>query len=277
MWVQVAGGLFAIYGLWLAVQRIDQTKADLARKEKEERVARYLRSMVLLGSTRDGNRNRKEPNIESRLGAVGALRALWLEANSDFHYILPVLNDYVSENLRRIPNSFEPNTSDENPPPSWRPAIDGGLRPDIRVALEFLIEARHILCMEKTFLDEVEFRDGALIEANFRRARLRGARLERTNLLHSDFRFADLTGANLKEANLSGADLRGADLTRVCLDRADLAGSKFWTDEQDDLEEYRGIKPAMVAAARNWATADFSPAFRKLLYACAAEQTASCQ
>lgn len=202
--VQIAGGLFAIYGLWLGVQRIDQTRTDQARKEKEERVARYIRSMGLLGSMRDRDRRGKEPNIESRLGAVRALHALWVEAPSEFEYILPTLNDYVRENLRRLPDTLKPGDSDEKPPEAWRAKVHGGPRPDIRVALE-MIKAHHTLCLANTFLDQLDLRGEELPEADFERSRLQEVRLESAVLSRSNFRNADLTLANLRGANLSGA------------------------------------------------------------------------
>jgi hypothetical protein len=275
MWVQISGGLFAIYGLWLAIRRMDQTKSDLARKEKEERVARYIRSMTMLGAMRDGNNRRKEPNIESRLGAVRALRALWLEASAEFEYILPTLNDYVAENLRRLPNSLDPGSHEESPPAAWRSFADGGLRPDVRVALLFLLEARYTLRLEKAFLDELDLRKAELAQAGFPRARLRNARLEGANLNCADFRFADLNSANLKEANLTGADFRGADLSNAAFDAADLSNAIFWLDEHDDNEQFLGIQPEMMVAASNWSSARFSPSFRNVLNSRAPEHSES--
>lgn len=272
--VQIAGGLFAIFGLWLAVQRIDQTRADQTRKEKEERVARYIRSMGLLGSMRDRDTRGKEPNIESRLGAVRALHALWLEAPSEFQYILPTLNDYVREGLRRLPYMLEPNDADEKPPEAWRSEVNGGARPDIRVALEILISARHKLCLANTFLDQMDLRGEQLPEADFRWSRLQEIRLEGTVLSRANFQSADLASANLRDADLRGADFRGAYLARTTLEGADLAGATFWANERDEPEDYRGIDPETVIAGRNWSSAKFSPEFRARLDA-VSEQAAS--
>ncbi len=58
------------------------------------------------------------------------------------------------------------------------------------------------------------------MEADLRRADLRGADLRGANLYE-----ADLRGANLYEADLYGADLRGANLCRANLRRANLYGA----------------------------------------------------
>jgi hypothetical protein len=121
--------------------------------------------------------------------------------------------------------------------------------------------------VEKTFLDEVDLRHAELARACFRAARIRGARLEGANLSSADFRSADLTGASMRNANLTQADFRGTDLTIVTLDGSDIDGASFWVEEQDDMEQYLGVTPAMVLATNNWRTASFSPGFSELLCA----------
>ncbi len=62
-----------------------------------------------------------------------------------------------------------------------------------------------------------------LYEANFSGANLRGADLDRTNLLLADLRGADLRQASLLLGQLAGADLSGANLSGAFLRRADLS------------------------------------------------------
>ena len=109
-------------------------------------------------------------------------------------------------------------------------------------------------------LDEADLR-GANIgwifcDANFQRAKLRGAKLQRADLkranlegadlFNANIEGADLNWANLKEANLDWTNLKGADLKKAKLQKAELLGADL---SDADLRGVEGLTQEQLDSA----------------------------
>jgi len=82
------------------------------------------------------------------------------------------------------------------------------------------------------YLEQADFREAQLENANFYMADLARASLTGANLAGADLAGANLTGADLRDAILSGANMLVADLNGAILNGANLLGTHNLTREQ---------------------------------------------
>jgi uncharacterized protein YjbI with pentapeptide repeats len=82
------------------------------------------------------------------------------------------------------------------------------------------------------YLQQADFREAQLENANFYMTDLAGASLNRANLAGANLAGANLTGADLREAILIGANMLVADLNGAILNGANLFGARNLTSEQ---------------------------------------------
>ncbi|MEM7238213.1 MAG: pentapeptide repeat-containing protein [Pseudomonadota bacterium] len=221
------------------------------------------------GIEREVTRERTEPNLEVRLGAIYALERIAQDSERDHIPIMETLSAYIRQNTRaEAPRDFPlppfPDRLDDDADEAAheRRAADvkartreisawvEGLGPahpprdDVRAVLR-VIERRGDPRRAFEDAQEPAFRID-LVRANLQRTDLSRVRLDKTNLTEARLegavlRWARLEGANLSWARLERADLRGArleraDLRGARLERANLIGARL---EGADLREAR--------------------------------------
>lgn len=94
--------------------------------------------------------------------------------------------------------------------------------------------------LEKATIDGANFSHAILNGADLSHADLSGANLSGADLNWVDLRGANLSNANLTDAKLGWANLQGADLSDVTLDRATYNTATQWPDDFS-AEDYNGI------------------------------------
>ena len=82
------------------------------------------------------------------------------------------------------------------------------------------------------YLQQADFREAQLENANFYMADLAGASLNHANLAGANLAGANLTGADLRDAILVGANMLVTDLNGAILNGANLFGARNLTSEQ---------------------------------------------
>jgi uncharacterized protein YjbI with pentapeptide repeats len=154
-----------------------------------------------------------------------------------------------------------------------------------------------IVILGGSTLEGANFSGASLSGANLEDDNLNGVNLRKSDLSHAILFTADLSGAKLAGANFSdaalnsaklfNADLTGANLARAKLidadlSQADLASAKFidadlsqanfsravfWSPDLKGKELTKAKTEAreQIQSTRNWTTAHYDPAIRKLL------------
>ena len=218
--VQICGGLFAVFGILLAVMRVRHTARDVDINGSQERTGRYIKCVELLGSIRDRTKDEKEPSLETRLGAIYALRALAKDSPPDRTMIVKTLAGYVQMHVRRLPVGL--GADSEPAPAGW---VNDELRIDVKAALSTVAElgtetavSEPGVNLGETYLDKVALQKKCRLgSAGLSKARLRSAILEQVDFTKADLYGSDLHGATLAGAILDGAVFKGSDLSQASL------------------------------------------------------------
>jgi uncharacterized protein YjbI with pentapeptide repeats len=194
--IQVVGGAFAIFALFLTWRRVKVA-------EQGHITDRFTTAVEQLGKL-DGDK----PNFEIRLGGIYALERIALDSPRDHWTIMEVLTAYVRRNA---------------PAPKEAPSLASAERPkpDIQAILNVLRRRRH---------DTNRERDGQYLdlgETDLRWADLRGASLKQVHLTRAYLRNASLKGANLKSALLFEAHLEAAEFDGAHMEEAILTGARM--------------------------------------------------
>jgi hypothetical protein len=263
--LQVLGGLFAIFALYLTFRRVKVA-------EQGHITDRYTKAIEQLGALTAAGK----PNVEVRLGAIYALERIAQDSPRDHWTIMEVLTAYVRQNA---PAPVQAPTEEEN-----KAAIEKGPTTEIQAILTVLGRRKRERGREQ------KGQNLDLGSSDLRGADLRGAHIE-----GSDFKFAHLEGAifyqshmegvfiydahaegawfgeahlegarfhwtHLEGAKFEGAHLEGMILFATKLERADFRGALGLTVEQ--FESLEGWESAV-----GWEQAQFDEAFRRKLEA----------
>ncbi|NMF82810.1 serine/threonine-protein kinase [Nodosilinea sp. P-1105] len=116
---------------------------------------------------------------------------------------------------------------------------------------DFSLQTFKTLDLQRTFLEDINFNQSKLPNANFQGADLSKANFGRANLSRTSFRNAKLVRAYFNYANLEGADMRGADLQYACLSNANLRGANLCGA---DLSGALVSDDQLALARTNWST-----------------------
>jgi hypothetical protein len=261
--VQIIGGAFLLYGLYLTQRRTKATEETLEVTRETQVTDRFTKAITQLGAT--DSQGRKQ--IETRLGAIYSLERIAKDSPDDHWPVMEILTAYVRENApwREPENDEDALVSQEIP-----------LAKDIQAIMTVI--GRRKREQDKGRLD--------LISVDLRRAQLTevyldGARLSGANLNSANFREADLSGADLSEADLSranlwkvhleGAFLLGAhveeaflikaSLSKANLSKANLNGANFREANLKgaDLRETVGLTQRQIDAALGDSTTVLPP------------------
>ncbi|MEK7995066.1 MAG: pentapeptide repeat-containing protein, partial [Planctomycetota bacterium] len=192
---QFFAGLFAVFGLLLAIRRAQQNAKSVSTAESEELTGRYFRGVELLGSLRDGVDGQKEASLEIRLGAIHAFRRLAGDSERDAATIAEILQAYVQLNA---PRKSQDMGGPSEPRLDIQAVLDVLIRPGIHRPISL-----HRCDLTGSRMEGADLRSASLVETNLFNSALSG----------TDLRGADLRGVGLVSANLKGAQLAGADLS----------------------------------------------------------------
>jgi hypothetical protein len=211
--VQIIGGAFLLYTLYLTQRRTKATEETLRVSQKTLKVTRetqvtdrFTKAITQLGAA--DSQGRKQ--LEIRFGGIYALERVARDSEHDHWPIMEILTAYVRENTRWV----EPKD-----PPSevLNPDEIPELAKDIQAIMTVIGRREHE--RDKGRLD--------LSGVDLRRALMSSANLSRADLSRANLSKADLSGAKLSGASLFGADLDGANLSG-----ARLSDAKSLTQEQ---------------------------------------------
>jgi len=294
--LQIVGGAFAIFALWLTFRRVIVA-------EQGHITERYTRAIEQLGAMRaDG-----KPNVEVRLGAIYALERIAKDSARDHWTIMEVLTAYVRQNA---PAPAQASTIEEN-----QKAIDKGPATEIQAILTVLgrrqrgrgreqegqslnlshsdlrgasISGAHLdgMLFSWAYLDGAYFNGAYLDGAYFNSAHLDEAKFNEAHLAGADFCLAHLYRAYFTKAHLDGtyfnwAHLDGAYFGGVYLDSAYFVGepSRLLSLGAHlygaDFREAVGLTVEQITKAVSWENARFDDAFMEKLKSFEAKKDSS--
>jgi hypothetical protein len=225
--LQVVGGAFAIFALYLTFRRV-------VVAEQGHITDRYTKAIEQLGAlTAKG-----KPNIEVRLGSIYALERIAQDSPRDHWTIMEVLTAYVRQNA---PKPTQNPTDEEN-----KAAIAKGPATEIQAILAVLGRRKrdHMREHEEQRLD-------------LSRSDLRGAMFVRTHLERTNFIGAHLEGAHFIDAHVEGS----------WFDVAYMKGASFsWAYvEKASFSRAIGLAVEQFEEIKDWEQAEFDDAFAREL------------
>jgi uncharacterized protein YjbI with pentapeptide repeats len=236
--VQIIGGAFLLYTLYLTLRRTKATEETLRVSQRTLEVTRetqitdrFTKAIGQLGAI--DSQGKKQ--IETRLGAIYALERIAKDSEPDHWPIMEILTAYVRHNSGW--------SNPENPVPQTNMPTVGDISEqskqnhfyrlpdkDIQAILTVIGRRLHTRDKGKLDLTETVLMGADLSEAHLkgvdlRDAHLEGARLRAAHLEDGYLIMTHLEEADLSDAYLNGADLRGAHLEGARLNKAYLEGA----------------------------------------------------
>ncbi|MFZ0743776.1 MAG: pentapeptide repeat-containing protein [Terracidiphilus sp.] len=220
--IQVVGGAFALFALYLTYRRVKVT-------EQGHITDRYTKAIEQLGAMTAENK----PNIEVRLGAIYSLERIAIDSARDHWTIMEVLTAYLRQNA---PAPKEQPSEEENVE-----AIASGPSTEIQAVLTVLGRRPRGGGRERNFyrVHRLDLRHSDFRGAHFEWAHLEGARFddshaEGAHFFHAYVRDARFGRTNIRRANFLGARAEGAsfyrsDVREAHFDLAYLEGAMFDT------------------------------------------------
>ena len=244
--VQIIGGAFLLYTLYLTQRRTKATEETLRVSQETLKVTRetqitdrFTKAVAQLGAA--DSQGKKQ--LEIRFGGIYALERIAKDSAYDHWPIMEILTAYVRENApwqQRETYDTESKERDIRQPEKDIQAImtvigrrtkeqDKGKLDLIGVSLQrAYLQKAHL---EEAFLQRAHLEEAKLWEAHLQEAHLEGAFLQRADLQRADLKGAYLQRADLQRADLQRADLKGAYLQEADLEGAHLGEAKLWEAE----------------------------------------------
>ncbi len=206
--IGTVSGFGALFGVYLAIQRTDESKRQSKTAEREATTAEQglITDRLNKATENLGAKDGVEPVLEIRLGALQELERIAQDSIRYHVSVMEILCAYVRIN--------SPIVGDIGKIDTITP-----LRKDIQTALTIIRRREYGKGGAERL--ETEQAQGYQIDLSYcdlHKADLIGANLSRANINHSYMRFAKLDGANLTGAEIDGtnlvsAELRGANLS----------------------------------------------------------------
>jgi uncharacterized protein YjbI with pentapeptide repeats len=205
--VQVVGGAFALFALYLTFRRVKVA-------EQGHITDRYTKAIEQLGALTAAGK----PNVEVRLGAIYALERIAQDSPRDHWTIMEVLTAYVRQNA---PAPAQAPTKEEN-----EKAIARGPATEIQAILTVLGRRRREREREHEGL-YLDLMDSDLRGANFDSAHFEGAHFRGAYVGGADFHAAHVEKADFESAHIEGASFFLAYAERACFYEAHMEGTNF--------------------------------------------------
>ncbi len=259
-------GLAALFGVFLAIQRTDESKRQTKAAEREATTAeqglitdRINKAVEGLGKNENG-----DPVIEVRLGSLYALERIAQDSIRDHMQIMEIICAYVRYNSP-LPNKTDtaevplPNkmgiTKDpmRNTGVKARRSKDEGdaIDADIQTALTIIgrrdtwPEGKRRIQIESKHSEALNLSRCNLCRASFNNANLENVWFSGTDLRHAFFIKTKMRGVSIHRANMSNVLIRGTVMTRVGFDKTitenmlahniNLSKCEYLTQEQIDM------------------------------------------
>lgn len=212
--VQIIGGAFLLYTLYLTQRRTKATEETLRLTQKTLEITRetqitdrFTKAITQLGAT--DSQGRKQ--IETRLGAIYALERIAKDSPDDHWPIMEILTAYIRQNTAwQAPNGDFPLSG-----------LDQTDK-DIQAIITVLTRRKHEFDRGALDLSQSDLRNIHISKAN-----LRGAIFELSHLGLMLFVDVDLEGAIFLWAHMREAKFENVNLRRAMFDHADLRGAAF--------------------------------------------------
>ncbi len=242
-------GLAALFGVYLAIRRTEESKRQSDSAESQARTAQQgLITDDINKATERLAKNKKggEPEIEVRLGALYALERIAEYNERDHMQILEMLCSYIRTNSPR----------------KTRSSKEEQLREDIQKALTVIgrrggwTSGQKSLAKEAAQRYRMDLQDCDLRGAILSRANLRGARFLNSNMNHATFDNADLSNTWFEDTVLNDAWFSGAKMDRAWSYQCNFSKCRELTQKQLDVM-YCGIGvkiPDGLIRPKHWPT-----------------------
>jgi hypothetical protein len=252
--LQVLGGLFAIFALYLTFRRV-------VVAEQGHITDRYTKAIEQLGAMKAENKS----NVEVRLGAIYALERIAQDSPRDHWTIMEVLTAYVRQNA---PELAQAPTKKENDK-----AINKGPVTEIQAILTVLGRRKRDrgrehegqrLDLSYCDLRGANFRKAHLQGARFYEAHLEGAWFPGAHVERTNFDLAHVEGAIFYMAHMENASFVGAHVEGANFDGTHLEGANFTATHVEEASFYRAVGLAVeeMEYTEGCEQAHFDDAFR---------------
>lgn len=258
---------FSVIKVWINERTATATERATTATEQGLITDRITKAVAGLGTektVKQDGKDRTEPNIEVRIGAIFALERVSQDSERDHIQIMEILCAYIRENAAAGAPDLPEGELDPQGWSDWRNGNLGFPRLDVDLAIKVIerrsperkakeANVKYRLGLERAPLTGLFLYDRDLTNADLTGAHLQGAGLGSAQLRGADLSTADvrgavllsasLQGANLRRtklraaglrwAMLQGADLNGTELQEADLRRAKMQGAAFWFTEFD--------------------------------------------
>ncbi len=249
--IGTVSGLGALFGVYLAIQRTDESKRQSNAAEREATTAEQGLITDQLNKATEGlgkSNQKDEPVIEVRLGALYALERIAKGSIDDHIQIMELLCVYIRQNSPRKNRSVETKS----------------LRQDIQTALTIIGRRGRETGGEERLKKEneqnyrIDLYKCDLREAILNGVNLRGARFFKTNLSYASFNNTDISNAWFDDAILDKTFFGRANTNKIRAWQGDFSKCRKLTQEQIDVM-YCGkdVKiPKGLTRPKHWPTDD---------------------
>ncbi len=248
--IGTVSGLGALFGVYLAIRRTEESKRQSDASEREATTAEQGLITDQLNKATEGlgkSNQKDKPVIAVRLGAIYALERIAQDSIRDHVPVMEILCAYVRNNSPRTSKT----TKKGNP-----------LREDIQTALTIIgrrgvwTGGQKSLAKEAENRYRIDLQECDLRGAILSRANLRGARFLGSNMNHATFDNADLSNTWFEDAILNGAWFGNAKMNRAWAWEGDFSKCRELTQKQLDVM-YCGIDvkiPGGLTRPNHWPT-----------------------
>ena len=237
-------GFGALFGVYLAIQRTDESKRQSKTAEREATTAEQgLITDRLNKATKNlGTKDGVEPVLEIRLGALQELERVAQDSIRHHISVMEILCAYIRINSK-LDNSIDAKESLRADigvainiiarRDKW---LDGKKRIEMEQSQKYRLDLRncdlHGIILENANLSYANFSRTNLSNATFFNSNLNYANLNESNMENLSFMAVKLNNANLKDSRLMGADLFGVELNNANIRNANMTyistnGAKF--------------------------------------------------
>ncbi len=273
--IGLVSGFGALFGVYLAIQRTEESKRQSKSAEREADTAeqRLITDQLNKATEGMGKSNQKDaPVIEVRLGALYALERIAKGSAPDHAQIIEILCAYIRSNspkYKETDEMKEPMDIQTTISHDWmKKKPSGELREDIQTAVtvigrrELWLEGKEKEGLLKYLLN---LRECDLSNCYFYNSDLSSSALMGTNLNNARFINTNLRRAWMNLANMNGVIIKNADMYKANLECSfsydgNFFESKNLAQEQLDMM-YCGIKvkiPRDLTRPEHWPSENIS-------------------
>ena len=239
--VALGGAIFAYWRISVLDEQRKISDKQVKNEEQRLHTDTYIRAVEQLGSVKNGENGKTEPNLVVRRGAIFVLEKIAYASQDLAYQVLGLLSSYICEHAGNYESKelFSPPRND----------IYTALKSIARIMKENRPNGDY-----RPHLQRVDLKKTSLSECEFNYFDFFQARLDRTILINAEFVEAILVATDFTLSNFDNANLKGAFLVQANLVGANMAGAKNLTQEQiNEAFGDGGTKlPKHLKAPQHW-------------------------